>query len=138
MTTLTRPQRKSWNAWLDAVSVYGERRLIIVFLMGFASGLPFLLSAATLSIWLTEAGISLTAIGLFALVGTPYNLKFVWAPLIDRVPLPWLSRRLGRRRAWMMLIQLGLMASIIALGLSKPQISPAVTAFLRPLPFAGR
>jgi len=130
VTALPQPQRRVWNDWLDAVSVYWERRLIIVFLMGFASGLPFLLSAATLSIWLTEAGVSLTAIGLFALVGTPYNLKFIWAPLIDRVPLPWLSTRFGRRRAWMLLIQLGLMASIIALGLSKPQISPAVTAFL--------
>jgi PAT family beta-lactamase induction signal transducer AmpG len=130
VTTQLQPQRRFWNDWLDAVAVYRERRLIIVFLMGFASGLPFLLSAATLSIWLTEAGVSLTAIGLFALVGTPYNLKFLWAPLIDRVPLPWLSTRLGRRRSWMILIQLGLMASIIALGMSKPQISPAVTAFL--------
>ena len=81
--------------------------------MGFASGLPFLLSGATLSIWLTEAGVSLTAIGLFALVGTPYNLKYVWAPFIDRVPLPILSKRLGRRRAWMLMIQVGLMAATL-------------------------
>ncbi len=130
MAAMNQTQRRLGSDWREAVSVYWERRLIIIFLMGFASGLPFLLSAATLSIWLTEAGVSLTAIGLFALVGTPYNLKFVWAPLIDRVPLPWLSIRLGRRRAWMILIQLGLMASIIALGLSRPASSPAVTAFL--------
>ena len=84
--------------WSDA-SVYFERRLIIVFLMGFASGLPLLLTGATLSIWLTEVGVSLTAIGLFALVGTPYNLKFLWAPLIDNVRIPVVSRLLGRRRA---------------------------------------
>lgn len=114
--------------YLEAVSIYWERRLIIVFLMGFASGLPFLLSAATLSIWLTEAGVSLTAIGLFALVGTPYNLKFLWAPVIDRWPLPGLSKALGRRRSWMLVIQLALMGSIIALGLSDPQSSPGITA----------
>ncbi len=115
---------------MEAASVYLEWRLIIVFLMGFASGLPFLLTAATLSIWLTEAGVSLTAIGLFALVGTPYNLKFLWAPLVDRLPIPFLSKLLGRRRAWMVLIQIGLMLSIIALGLSKPESSPGITALL--------
>jgi len=122
------PRRKFGSGFREALSVYWERRLIIVFLMGFASGLPFLLTGATLSIRLTEAGISLTAIGLFALVGTPYNLKFLWAPLIDRVNLPVLSGLLGRRRSWMVLIQLGLMASIVALGVSDPQSWAALTA----------
>ncbi len=116
------------NGYIDVVSIYWERRLGIIFLMGFASGLPFLLSGATLSIWLTEAGISLTVIGLFAMVGTPYNLKFLWAPLIDRIPVPILSTLLGRRRAWMILIQIGLMASIVALGLSEPRSAPTLTA----------
>ena len=124
------PARPLGRNFLQAISIYWEKRLIFIFLMGFASGLPFLLSGATLSIWLTEAGISLTTIGLFALVGTPYNLKYLWAPFIDRVPLPMLSKMLGRRRAWMLIIQLGLMASIIGLGLSKPQSSPEITAFL--------
>jgi PAT family beta-lactamase induction signal transducer AmpG len=118
------------SPWIEALSVYWESRLVIVFLMGFASGLPFLLSGATLSIWLTEAGVSLTAIGLFALVGTPYNLKFIWAPLIDRLPLPVLSELLGRRRAWMVVIQIGLAASIVALGLSDPGSAPGITALL--------
>lgn len=120
--------RQSGRDFMQGVSIYWERRLIFIFLMGFASGLPFLLSGATLSIWLTEAGVSLTAIGLFALVGTPYNLKYLWAPFIDRVPIPVLSKLLGRRRAWMLMIQIGLMASIIALGLSNPQSEPTVTA----------
>ena len=128
MQTETMRLRRWGHDYLEAVSIYCERRLIIVFLMGFASGLPFLLSGATLSIWLTEAGVSLTAIGLFALVGTPYNLKFLWAPIIDRLPLPVLSRLLGRRRAWMMMIQVGMMASIIALGLTEPQSAPGMTA----------
>lgn len=116
------------HKFMESVAIYWERRLIFVFLMGFASGLPFLLSGATLSIWLTEAGVSLTAIGLFALVGTPYNFKYLWAPFIDRVPIPVLSKLFGRRRAWMLLIQIGLMASILALGLSNPQSDPTITA----------
>lgn len=111
-------------------SMYWERRLIIVFFMGFASGLPFLLTGATLSIWLAESGVSLTAIGLFALVGTPYNLKFLWAPVMDRVPLPILSNLMGQRRSWMVMVQFVLMASIIGLGLSDPRSNPQATAFL--------
>ena len=118
------------NSLTGFFSVYWEKRLIIVFFMGFASGLPFLLTGATLSIWLTEIGVSLTTIGLFALVGTPYNLKYVWAPFIDRLPIPWLSDILGRRRSWMVLIQLGLMLSIIALGLSNPGAGSGITAIL--------
>jgi len=115
--------------FVESIKIYWERRLIFVFFMGFASGLPFLLTGATLSIWLTETGVSLTTIGLFALVGTPYNFKYLWAPLIDRVNLPLLSNLLGRRRSWMVLIQVGLMVSIIALGLSNPQTGAGVTAF---------
>lgn len=114
--------------WRAAAAVYLERRILIVFAMGFASGLPLALSAGTLAIWLTEAGVTLTAIGLFAAVGTPYSVKFFWAPLIDRVPLPLLSARLGRRRAWMVLIQLLLMAAIAGLGLTRPAEAPLVTA----------
>ncbi len=114
--------------WREAAAVYLERRLLIVFAMGFASGLPLALSGATLAIWLTEAGVGLTVIGLFAAVGTPYCVKFFWAPLIDRVPLPLLTPRLGRRRSWMVLIQLMLMAAIAVLGLTRPEEAPIVTA----------
>ena len=114
--------------WREAAAVYFERRLIIVFAMGFASGLPLALSAGTLAIWLTEAGVSLTAIGLFAAVGTPYSVKFFWAPLIDRLPLPLLGPLLGRRRSWMVLIQLLLMAAIAGLGLTRPEEAPLLTA----------
>ena len=119
---------QSETGFLNTVSVYLEKRLIIIFLMGFASGLPLLLSGATLSIWLTEARVSLTTIGLFTLVGTPYTVKYLWAPLIDRLPVPVLSKFLGRRRAWMVVIQLGLMGSIIGLGFSRPESTPLVTA----------
>ena len=114
--------------WREAAAVYLERRVLIVFAMGFASGLPLALSAGTLAIWLTEAGVTLTAIGLFAAVGTPYSVKFLWAPLIDRVPLPVLGKLLGRRRSWMVLIQLLLMAAIAVLGLTRPAEAPYATA----------
>ncbi len=130
MEKLSRLSPQAGNKFLQSISIYWEKRLIFIFLMGFASGLPFLLSGATLSIRLTEAGVSLTAIGFFALAGTPYNLKYLWAPFVDRLPIPLLSEMLGRRRAWMLVIQSGLTASIIALGLSNPQSTPEMTAFL--------
>lgn len=112
----------------SGLSLYLQPRLLFIFVMGFASGLPLALSSATLFFWLAESGVTLAAIGLFALVGTPYNLKFFWAPFIDRVPLPFLTRILGRRRSWMLVIQLGLMVSIAYLGFSQPEITPLLTA----------
>ncbi|MEE2981038.1 MAG: MFS transporter, partial [Pseudomonadota bacterium] len=97
MTTLSRTTR-----WRDAAAIYVDRRIIAIFFMGFSSGLPLLLvlPGATLGIWLRESGVDLTAIGIFALVGIAYSFKFVWAPLIDHVPVPLLTRWLGRRRSW--------------------------------------
>ena len=112
----------------SGLSLYVQPRLLIIFVMGFASGLPLALSSATLFFWLAEAGVTLTAIGLFALVGAPYSLKFFWAPFIDRIPLPVLTRLLGRRRSWMLVIQIGLMVSIFYLGFSNPETAPALTA----------
>ena len=112
------------------LSIYWERRLILIFLMGFASGLPLLLVGQTLSVRLTEAGISLTEIGLFALVGTPYNVKFFWAPLVDCLHIPLFSKWLGRRRSWMVLIQICLMGGIVLLGISDPSTHSGLTAFL--------
>jgi PAT family beta-lactamase induction signal transducer AmpG len=118
------------HGFLNLVSVYWKRRLIIIFFMGFASGLPLALSTTVLQWWLSDVGVSLTAIGLFTLVGTPYSLKFFWAPFIDSVPLPILSNMLGRRRAWMIMIQIALMGSIIGLGMTKPEVTPMLTAVL--------
>jgi len=85
----------------DTLAVYLKRRVLIVLFLGFSSGLPLALSGSTLLVWMTEAGVNLGTIGLFALVGTPYTLKFLWAPLIDALDVPLLSRRLGRRRGWL-------------------------------------
>lgn len=96
--------------------VLASGRLWIAGLMGFAGGLPLLLTITLLQAWLSSAQVSLTTIGLLGLVGLPYNVKFLWAPLMDRfVPLG-----LGRRRGWLVVAQLSLAASIFALGLQDP------------------
>jgi PAT family beta-lactamase induction signal transducer AmpG len=104
--------------------------MVAILAMGFSSGLPLALTGATLSIWLKEDGISLTAIGLFAQVGLAYNLKFLWAPVIDRVPLPFLTARLGRRRGWAVFIQILLALAILALAQADPAIDPWRTALV--------
>ena len=108
------------NSWLGSLRVYRDPRIIAIFCMGFSSGLPLLLVFGTLSFWLREAGVSRTEIGLFVLVGISYSFKFVWSPFIDRVPIPFMTRRLGRRRSWALAIQLPLMAAIFALGSTDP------------------
>jgi PAT family beta-lactamase induction signal transducer AmpG len=122
-----RPERRKPD-WRAALAVYRQPRLVAVLLMGFSSGLPLALTFGTLSYWLAELGVSLTAIGLFGLVRTSYSLKFLWSPLIDRLPIPLLTRRLGRRRSWALTIQLLLMAAILALGLTDPKADPVATA----------
>jgi len=107
--------------WLRASRVYLEPRVIVVLMLGFASGLPLLLTLSTLTFWLAEAGVDKAAIGLFALAGLPYTWKFVWSPLIDRVPLPPFTTLLGRRRGWLLCVQLLLALAILGLGASDPQ-----------------
>ena len=117
-------------SWLSSLAVYREPRLIAVLLMGFSSGLPLALTFGTLSYWLAEIGVSLTAIGLFGLVRSSYSLKFLWSPLIDRLPLPFLTARLGRRRSWALAIQALLIAAILALGATDPRSEPGMTALV--------
>jgi MFS transporter, PAT family, beta-lactamase induction signal transducer AmpG len=109
-------------------SVYLQPRVLIVAAMGFASGLPLLLTLSTLSLWLAEAGIDKTTIGLFALVGLPYSIKFLWSPVIDRMPLPPFTTLLGRRRGWAIAIQALLILAILAMALTDPRIDAGMTA----------
>jgi len=99
-------------------------RMLVALLMGFSSGLPLLLTGSVLQAWMTDEGVDLGTIGLFALVGLPYTLKFLWAPLTDRYTVPLL----GRRRGWLLLIQVLLMAAIAGLGSTQPAHSPFVVA----------
>src|SRR5580692_5773865 len=112
----------------ESLAVYTKRRVLIVLLLGFSSGLPLALSGSTLLVWMRESGVDLGTIGLFALVGTPYTLKFLWAPLVDALHVPFLTRALGRRRGWLVFSQLLLIVSILLLALTDPARSPLYVA----------
>jgi PAT family beta-lactamase induction signal transducer AmpG len=99
--------------------------MLVALIMGFACGLPLLLTISVLQAWMTDAGVDLTVIGMMALVGLPYTLKFLWAPFLDRFTLPFL----GRRRGWMLLAQIALTVSIASLGQSDPTQNPWLLAF---------
>jgi PAT family beta-lactamase induction signal transducer AmpG len=118
------------NYWLAAAAVYRHPRVIAILFLGISSGLPLALTGQTLSLWLKDEGLSLTAIGLFAAVGTPYALKFLWAPIMDKARIVGLSNALGRRRSWLILTQILLIAATLALGFSEPSANIGLTALL--------
>jgi MFS transporter, PAT family, beta-lactamase induction signal transducer AmpG len=124
MDSTPQPARRASMA--QTLAVYLQRRVLIVMFLGFSSGLPLALSGGTLAIWMRESGVNLETIGLFALIGTPYTIKFAWAPLIDALDVPILSRLLGRRRGWLLLSQFLLMAAIVFLALCDPARSAFV------------
>jgi MFS transporter, PAT family, beta-lactamase induction signal transducer AmpG len=108
------------------LQVFRNRRIGVMVLMGFASGLPLALTGGTLQAWMAVDGVDLRTIGVFALVGMPYTLKFLWSPLMDRFVPPWL----GRRRGWIIFTQVVLILSIAAMGFSSPKQAPVVLAVL--------
>jgi len=111
-------QVRSRIDWRHAIATYTRPRVLQTLALGFASGLPLLLTYSTLSAWLATNGVRRAAIGTFALVGTPYAFKFLWAPFMDRVPPPL---PLGRRRGWGITVQILLIGAILALGMSDPK-----------------
>jgi MFS transporter, PAT family, beta-lactamase induction signal transducer AmpG len=123
--TSDRPARASIA---DTLAVYLQRRVLVVLLLGFSSGLPIVLVGATLQAWMKQSGVNIKTIGLFAAVAIPYNIKFLWAPLVDALDMPVLSKFLGRRRGWLLLTQIWLMAAIVCLGLCDPAVSAFVVA----------
>jgi PAT family beta-lactamase induction signal transducer AmpG len=112
------------GARLPLLKTIFSRRMLVAFLMGFSCGLPLLLTVSLLQAWMTEEGVDLALIGLMSLVGLPYTLKFLWAPFLDRFTVSLL----GRRRGWLLIAQLALMAAIVALGLCRPAEHPAALA----------
>ena len=110
---------------LKKLRPYCSRRVLLMLALGFSCGLPILLVFSTLSAWLATAGIKRASIGLLSYVSFAYSLKFVWAPLIDRLDLPLLSRWLGRRRAWMLLAQLAVIAGLLGMTQGDPAESLA-------------
>lgn len=110
--------------------LYLQPKQLVVFALGMAQGAPFALIAATLTYWLAKLGLDKSTVGLFGLAGLAYSLKFIWAPLLDRVRLPLLARLFGPRRAWLLLLQVLLVAAISALGYSNPAENVLLTGAL--------
>src|SRR6267142_1579862 len=127
-TSIKKPDLTPRASWREGFAVYLQRRVLIVLLLGFSSGLPLALSGSTLLVWMRESGVDLGTIGLFALVGTPYTLKFLWAPLVDALHVPFFTRRFGRRRGWLVFSQLLLIGAILLLALTDPARSPLFVA----------
>ena len=111
----------SFSSWLVSLQVYKELATLRMVLLGFSAGLPLLLVFGTLSFWLREAGIDRTTIGFLSWVALAYAFKWVWAPLVDRMPLPGLTTRLGRRRGWLLFAQVWVMAGLVGMALTDPQ-----------------
>ena len=108
------------RGWLDALLVYRQPRVAAMLFLGFSAGLPFMLVFQTLSAWLRQVGIERATIGMLAWVGIVYSIKFLWAPIVDRMPLPLLHRWLGRRRSWMLLAQLGVASGLAYVAHTNP------------------
>lgn len=110
------------------LSLYTDRSVLVMFLCWFVCGIPLLLTASTFSLWLNDAGIENTTIGLLGWVAFPYSIKFFWAPFVDRCHLPYLSKKLGHRRSWMLVSQIGLFLSIFALSQTNPKTELGLSA----------
>ncbi len=104
------------KTWRETFSVYAQPRVVGMIFLGFSAGLPFLLVFSTLSAWLSDEGVARSVIGFFSWVGITYSIKVFWAPVIDRLPLPFLTKWLGKRRSWMLLAQLGIAGGLIGMG----------------------
>ena len=119
-------------SWREAIQIYSHARVIAMFFLGFSAGLPFLLVFSTLSAWLADLDVTRTAIGFFGWIGLTYSIKVLWAPVVDRLVLPW-GKRLGQRRSWILLGQCGIALGLAGMAVTDPvQNLPAVAllAFL--------
>ncbi|MBX9835117.1 MAG: MFS transporter [Burkholderiaceae bacterium] len=112
-------------SWRQTLRVYAEPASLRMLTLGFSAGLPLLLVLGTLSFWLREAGLDRTTIGYLSWVGLAYAFKWVWSPLVDRLPLPLLTRWLGRRRSWLLLSQGLVMAGLVGMAFNDPQLALA-------------
>lgn len=115
------------KSWKSSFAVYRNPKMVAMPVLGMFSALPFVLIFSTLSFWLADCGVSVKAIAAFSLVRLPYSFKFLWAPYIDRTPLPFLTKRLGQRRSWAVFFQFCLIFCLTALIHTDPAANPAAT-----------
>ncbi len=116
------------RSWRAAFSVYAHPRVVGMAFLGFAAGLPLLLVGGTFSAWLRDLGVTLTAIGFLSWVGIAHSIKVLWAPIVDRLPLPVLTRVFGRRRGWILLAQMVIAAGLLGMGLTDPRTALGLVA----------
>jgi PAT family beta-lactamase induction signal transducer AmpG len=128
----TSPSEASARTWRESLRLYLQPASLRMLLLGFSAGLPLLLVLGTLSFRLREAGIDRSTIGYLSWVGLAYGVKWMWAPLVDRLPIPWLTARLGRRRSWLLLSQAVIMAGLVGMALNDPSqvLGPLVACAL--------
>lgn len=108
------------QGWIAAFKAFLDRRALIMLFLGFSAGIPILLIFSSLSLWLGEAGIDKSAVTFFSWAALGYSFKFVWAPLIDEIPLPLLTKKLGRRRAWLLVAQVLIICAICIMAMTNP------------------
>ena len=106
-----------FTSWGEAWWVYSQPKVIGMSFLGFSAGLPYLLVFSTLTAWLTEEGVSRSAIGLFAWVGMTYSIKVIWAPIVDRIRIPFLGVKLGQRRSWILLGQIMVFIGLLLIAM---------------------
>ena len=106
--------------WLETMRAFGHPRVVTMLFLGFSAGLPLLLIFSTLSLWLREADVSRSTATYFSWAALGYSFKFVWAPIIDKMPLPWLTQLLGRRRSWLLVAQIAIISAILWMAFTNP------------------
>ena len=117
---LDKEAKQPVERWGRSLAALRDRRVLTMVFLGFSAGIPLLLIFSSLSLWLREAGVERNAVTFFSWAALGYSFKFVWAPLVDRLPLPWLTRRYGRRRGWLLLAQLSIMTAIVLMASIDP------------------
>lgn len=118
------------SGWLGSLRIYGRPHTLSMLALGFSSGLPFMLIYSTLSAWLSQSGIKRATIGMLAWVSLAYSLKFLWAPVVDRLRLPLIGRLLGQRRSWMLLAQVSIACALVAISTHDPRTQVVTVAAL--------
>ncbi len=116
------------RSWIDAFNAYRQPKMLAMISLGFASGLPYMLIYSELAYWMKKEGVDLSVIGFFSWIGLAYTLKVLWAPLVDRLKIPFLTRKMGQRRSWMLLAVLGAIGGMLIIASSNPQETVLITA----------
>ncbi|WP_460019574.1 AmpG family muropeptide MFS transporter [Magnetospira thiophila] len=116
------------RGWIESLAVYRDVRVLRLLLLGFSAGIPILLVFATLSVWLREAGVERAAVGFFSWAALGYGFKFIWAPLVDHLPLPLLHRLFGRRRSWLLVAQCAIIAALLLQAFNDPAVNLTLAA----------